>query len=108
MALGTTGSLLNMFAFIPYPLVYGAILDHSCIVWEEKCGRRGNCWVYDADKLRYSLHLTTIILLAIGGVCYIGQFLFSGRIKRFYEDDLAEKSTDEQDRHNGDHKATIK
>ncbi|XP_077488076.1 solute carrier organic anion transporter family member 74D-like [Amblyomma americanum] len=100
MALGTTGSLLNMFAFIPYPLVYGAILDNSCIVWEEKCGRRGNCWVYDADKLRYSLHLITVIFATIAGVCYIGQFLLSGRIKRFYEDDLAEESTEEQDKYN--------
>ncbi|XP_077488077.1 solute carrier organic anion transporter family member 74D-like [Amblyomma americanum] len=99
MALGTTGSLLNMLAFIPYPLVYGAILDNSCIVWEEKCGRRGNCWVYDADKLRYSLHLITVIFLAIAGACYIGQFLLSGRIKRFYEDDLAEDSTDDQDKY---------
>ncbi|KAL3201055.1 hypothetical protein MRX96_043150 [Rhipicephalus microplus] len=74
MAMGTTGSILHMLAFIPYPLIYGAILDHSCMIWEEKCGRRGNCWVYDPDKLRYTLHLVTIVFLAIAGVCYIFQF----------------------------------
>lgn len=106
MAMGTTGSILHMLAFIPYPLIYGAILDHSCLIWEEKCGRRGNCWVYDADKLRYTLHLVTIIFLAIAGLCYICQFLLSGRIKRFYEDDLAEDSSSDQQDQNED-KGTI-
>lgn len=104
MALGTTSSLLNMFAFIPYPLVYGAILDSSCLVWEEKCGRRGNCWLYDTDKLRYSLHLVTIAFLAVASICYTAVICFTGRITSFYEDDLDEES--ENDGHHGS-KATI-
>uniref|UniRef100_A0A224YX69 Solute carrier organic anion transporter family member n=1 Tax=Rhipicephalus zambeziensis TaxID=60191 RepID=A0A224YX69_9ACAR len=107
MAMGTTGSILHMLAFIPYPLIYGAILDHSCMIWEEKCGRRGNCWVYDPDKLRYTLHLVTIIFLAIAGVCYTFQFLLSGRIKRFYEDDLAEDSSSSDGQDQYESKATI-
>ncbi|CAN7989036.1 unnamed protein product, partial [Ixodes hexagonus] len=98
MALGTTSSLLNMFAFIPYPLVYGAILDSSCLVWEESCGRRGNCWLYDNDKLRYSLHLITVVFLAVASLCYTAVIFFSGRIVNFYEDDLDEER-DEVDLH---------
>lgn len=107
MALGTTSSILNLLAFIPYPLIYGAILDHSCLVWEEKCGRQGNCWVYDADKLRYSLHLTTVAFLAVAGLCYIGIAFISGRITRFYEDDLAEEEKDDQGGDQYESKTTI-
>ncbi|XP_064473133.1 solute carrier organic anion transporter family member 74D-like isoform X1 [Ornithodoros turicata] len=96
MALGATASLLNLLAFIPYPLVYGAILDSSCMIWEDKCGNRGNCWVYDIEKLRYMLHLVTIGFLAFGSICYIGVTCFSKRIVNFYEDDFAE-STDDND-----------
>ncbi|KAG0410911.1 hypothetical protein HPB47_011975 [Ixodes persulcatus] len=95
MALGTTSSLLNMFAFIPYPLVYGAILDSSCLVWEEKCGRRGNCWLYDIEKLRFSLHLITVVFLAVASLCYVAVVFFSGRITNFYEDDLEEEKGEE-------------
>ncbi|CAN7983183.1 unnamed protein product [Ixodes pacificus] len=95
MALGTTSSLLNMFAFIPYPLVYGAILDSSCLVWEEKCGRRGNCWLYDIEKLRFSLHLITVVFLAVASLCYVAVVFFSGSITNFYEDDLEEEKGEE-------------
>lgn len=40
-------------AFIPYPLIYGYVLDKSCILWSETCdGRRGSCQLYDNDKMR--------------------------------------------------------
>lgn len=75
--------------------MYGAILDSSCLVWEEKCGRRGNCWLYDIEKLRFSLHLITVVFLAVASLCYVAVVFFSGSITNFYEDDLEEEKVEE-------------
>ncbi|RWS22490.1 solute carrier organic anion transporter family member 4C1-like protein, partial [Leptotrombidium deliense] len=56
------------FFFIPYPIVFGAIIDSSCLMWDEKCGKRGNCWVYDNEKLRYYLHGATFVCITVGSV----------------------------------------
>ena len=41
----------------PGPIFLGAILDSTCTVWQESCGVRGNCWVYDKWPLGLRLML---------------------------------------------------
>ncbi|XP_065293885.1 solute carrier organic anion transporter family member 74D-like isoform X3 [Dermacentor albipictus] len=53
LAFNTYMLALTLFAFLPYPAIYGALTDFSCAVWEEKCGESGVCWLYDLDKMRY-------------------------------------------------------
>ena len=36
---------------IPGPLIFGALFDASCVYWQEECGNRGNCWVYDNEDM---------------------------------------------------------
>ena len=52
--------LLSLLAMLPSPIVYGAIIDNTCILWQESCdGGTGNCLLYDTEKLRMTLMLTT-------------------------------------------------
>lgn len=61
--------LVSLFAFTPGPIIYGYIIDSTCLVWNYKCGNRGNCQLYDPDEFRY--HLNTIgILLTFVGVLF--------------------------------------
>ncbi|XP_075550673.1 solute carrier organic anion transporter family member 74D-like isoform X2 [Dermacentor variabilis] len=53
LAFNTYMLALTLFAFLPYPAIYGALTDFSCAVWEEKCGETGVCWIYDLGKMRY-------------------------------------------------------
>ncbi|XP_054268573.1 solute carrier organic anion transporter family member 74D-like [Macrosteles quadrilineatus] len=78
--------MVSLFAFIPGPILYGAMIDSTCLVWDETCGRRGNCWLYDKYRLRYSLNVTSACLTLIGVlfdalVCYLGGDL------KLYEDE---------------------
>lgn len=35
-------------------------IDQACILWRtDSCGVRGNCWIYDQEKMRLYLHLLT-------------------------------------------------
>ena len=36
---------------VPGPIVFGAIIDSTCMIWREKCGENASCWIYDNMKL---------------------------------------------------------
>ena len=47
-------------ATLPSPVVWGWIIDKTCILWNNVCGdpTRGSCAIYNADQLRRRLHYT--------------------------------------------------
>ncbi|CAG2108395.1 unnamed protein product [Medioppia subpectinata] len=93
-------------AFIPYPLTYGSVTDAACMIWEESCGQRGNCWVYDPRKFRYYLHGLTLILLCLAAIFDLIVILLSDRIKNLYDDQISDDyhchhNNVSQDNHSG-------
>lgn len=58
--------MVSLFALIPGPIVYGYIIDNACLLWNTKCGQRGNCQLYDARQFRYYLNLTALALTGVG------------------------------------------
>ncbi|XP_077868619.1 solute carrier organic anion transporter family member 4A1-like [Saccoglossus kowalevskii] len=54
-ALGIQWIVIRVLGSIPGPIVFGAVIDRSCILWEEKCGSSGTCWQYDNPMM--SLYL---------------------------------------------------
>ena len=55
LALGIQSSVSRTLGSVPAPLMFGLLFDVSCLLWQEECGRRGNCWVYDKQQLSYNL-----------------------------------------------------
>lgn len=41
---------------VPCPIVYGAVVDSACLVWEKSCGEKGACWLYDTKIFRMFYH----------------------------------------------------
>lgn len=59
--------LISLFALIPGPILYGRIIDSTCVVWTEQCsGSHGNCQLYDQRKFRYYVNLTALTLTTVG------------------------------------------
>lgn len=58
--------MISLFALIPGPIIYGRIIDSTCLVWTEECGKRGNCQLYDQRLFRYYINITALCLTAIG------------------------------------------
>ncbi|XP_064488664.1 solute carrier organic anion transporter family member 74D-like [Ornithodoros turicata] len=69
----------SIFGFVPYPLVYGAIMDSCCLIWNTNCGAQGNCWLYDADKFRYTLHGTSMGFVVVGAAFNFLAYTFRNR-----------------------------
>jgi len=81
----------SLFVSIPYPLIYGKIFDSCCLVWSRECNKRGNCWLYDTEKLRYVYHGVSIALIALGSVFDLIMIFLSPRLGNLYDEDA--KST---------------
>ncbi|KAL0126170.1 hypothetical protein PUN28_004945 [Cardiocondyla obscurior] len=79
-AQGITLMIVSLLALIPGPIIYGAIIDSTCLIWEESCGTRGNCWFYHRDNFRYLVNIssagfTLVGVFFDGAVCYLGKNL---------------------------------
>lgn len=55
---------------VPGPLIFGLVFDHSCIAWQEKCGSRGTCWLYDSPSLSYRI-FGSMFALVFASNCFI-------------------------------------
>lgn len=79
-AQGITLMIISLFALIPGPIIYGAIIDSTCLIWEESCGTRGNCWFHHRENFRYLVNISSAGFSIIGvlfdvAVCYLGKNL---------------------------------
>lgn len=40
-------------AYIPTPIYFGAVIDTTCMLWQQECGVQGSCWEYNVTSLRF-------------------------------------------------------
>lgn len=53
MAMGIIQFAIGLFGNVPCPIIYGAVIDSTCLVWETICGKQGACSLYDANAFRH-------------------------------------------------------
>ncbi|XP_042908068.1 solute carrier organic anion transporter family member 74D [Parasteatoda tepidariorum] len=104
VVIGAVSPLYSLLAFFPYPLIYGALTDSSCQVWEKSCGKTGNCWIYDLDDFRYKLHGVTILFLALAAFFDICVWILSKNLHNLYvEADSAVVANEEREMNTLEH-----
>lgn len=63
MAMGVIQSAIGIFGNVPCSILYGAIIDSTCLIWKTVCGKPGACSLYDTDVFRrYFLGMTASIM----------------------------------------------
>ncbi|KRZ12487.1 Solute carrier organic anion transporter family member 1A6 [Trichinella zimbabwensis] len=80
VGLGLSAFLISLFCTFPSPIIYGYIIDGTCLLWNKKCGQQGSCSIYDSDKLRNRYFGFNGILRLIGlffdiAICYYAKDL---------------------------------
>ncbi|XP_069675275.1 solute carrier organic anion transporter family member 74D-like [Periplaneta americana] len=115
VSIGFTEALLCALAFIPGPIVYGMLLDSACIVWGQTCGKPGNCWLYDGQRLGFLLNFTASAFLLGGTLLDIGVWYNVKDLQIYDKDDgtgttkkkknSKKKTADEQERINQLHES---
>nr|CAD7399809.1 unnamed protein product [Timema cristinae] len=66
LAQGLSLLLVSLFGFIPGPIIFGALVDSACLVWDASCGEKGNCWLYHKYKFRLYLDGFGAAVMCIG------------------------------------------
>uniref|UniRef100_A0A914DX70 Solute carrier organic anion transporter family member n=1 Tax=Acrobeloides nanus TaxID=290746 RepID=A0A914DX70_9BILA len=56
IAIGLQGFMVSLLGSLPSPMLWGAIVDSACLVWEQTCGK-GACTIYDPFSLRLRMNL---------------------------------------------------
>ncbi|XP_058121605.1 solute carrier organic anion transporter family member 74D [Anopheles ziemanni] len=88
--------MISLFALIPGPIIYGRIIDSTCLVWTEECGKRGNCQLYDQKMFRYYINITALCLTSVG-VFFDGLVWWYGKTLDLYgEREMAEQQQRQQ------------
>uniref|UniRef100_A0AC11DA74 Solute carrier organic anion transporter family member 1A2 n=1 Tax=Ovis aries TaxID=9940 RepID=A0AC11DA74_SHEEP len=73
LGVGLHAFCTRVFAGIPAPIYFGALVDYTCLHWGTlKCGESGACRIYDSNSFRY-IYLG--LPAAIRGSSYIPAFL---------------------------------
>ena len=54
--------MIELVGATPGLIIVGAVIDLSCVLWEEDCGEKGSCWLYDNAWLSYYL---TILIVSV-------------------------------------------
>ena len=54
-ALGIQFVIFRLFGYIPSPIMFGSVIDSTCILWKQTCeGKQGGrCLAYDIEMFRY-------------------------------------------------------
>uniref|UniRef100_A0A8C6HJ09 Solute carrier organic anion transporter family member n=1 Tax=Mus spicilegus TaxID=10103 RepID=A0A8C6HJ09_MUSSI len=72
LALGVQFMLLRLLGTIPGPIIFGVIIDSTCVLWDvNECGIKGACWIYDNIKMAH-------MLVAISVTCKVITIFFNG------------------------------
>jgi hypothetical protein len=65
-ALGLENCIMKILAQIPAPILFGIIIDNQCLFWSQaSCDRLGSCFIYNGDRLPFTLFGTAIIIKAV-------------------------------------------
>lgn len=53
-ALGMQFVIFRLFGYIPAPILFGKLIDSSCLLWKSTCGEiGGRCLIYDIEQFRF-------------------------------------------------------
>ncbi|XP_063220561.1 solute carrier organic anion transporter family member 74D-like [Bacillus rossius redtenbacheri] len=90
LALGLSMLTVSLLAFIPGPIIFGAIIDSTCLVWDTSCPGRGNCWLYHRDNFRLYMNAAAAGFAALGVLMDVKVWQLGGQLDLYGEADPGE------------------
>lgn len=76
-ALGIQWIVVRLLGTIPAPILFGVLMDASCVLWQNTCGHRGSCRVYDnASMSRYVLAVSVTGKALSSSCFFLAWFLY--------------------------------
>ncbi|XP_066444470.1 solute carrier organic anion transporter family member 2B1 [Eleutherodactylus coqui] len=80
LAIGIQFMLMRILAWLPGPVMFGSMIDSTCILWGKKCGAKAACQYYNNSLLRLR-YIGLQILFEIGALIFFIAVYFVLRYK---------------------------
>ncbi|XP_061606715.1 solute carrier organic anion transporter family member 2B1 isoform X1 [Phyllopteryx taeniolatus] len=71
LAVGVQYMLFRVLAFMPCPVLYGTVIDSTCVLWDRKCGKQTSCLYYDLDRFRHRFLGVQGLFMCGGLLCFL-------------------------------------
>ncbi|XP_077447862.1 solute carrier organic anion transporter family member 2B1 isoform X4 [Stigmatopora argus] len=71
LAVGIQYMLFRVLAFMPCPVLYGLVIDSTCVHWDHKCGKQTSCLYYDLDRFRHRFLGVQGLFMCGGLLCFL-------------------------------------
>lgn len=75
-ALGIQWFIARLLGMVPGPIFFGAIIDGTCLVWQEKCKERASCWIYDNEALSRNFFVILVCVKTLAAIMFILAYKF--------------------------------
>ena len=75
-AMGVSTAILRLGGNIPGPILIGAFIDQSCLLWDNSCGSSTTCWIYDSKKMGIYLTLSLVAIKLLSTFCFLLSWWF--------------------------------
>ena len=62
-------------AYIPSPILYGSLIDSTCLLWHMRCGYAGSCLLYDIERFRYNYVGISAVLKFLGMLFFVSDWI---------------------------------
>ncbi|XP_062261642.1 solute carrier organic anion transporter family member 2B1 isoform X2 [Platichthys flesus] len=70
-AVGVQYMLFRVLAFMPGPVLYGSVIDTTCILWGRKCDKQTSCLYYNLDRFRQRFLGLQVVFVCGGMLCFL-------------------------------------
>lgn len=70
-AVGVQYMLFRVLAFMPGPVLYGSVIDTTCILWGKKCNKQTSCLYYNLDRFRHRFLGLQVVFVCGGLLCFL-------------------------------------
>lgn len=100
-ALGIQWIIARCLGSIPGPILFGKVIDLTCLLWQESCDGEGACFFYDKKQMSFNLLAIGIAGTVISTLCFLCALLFyrTGAVVDNGEVDVTLPATNGDSRH---------
>ncbi|BFZ21241.1 hypothetical protein BsWGS_24280 [Bradybaena similaris] len=83
LAIGLNAFTSTLVGWFPGPIIYGILVDTTCLLWKTTCSSVGACSLYDIELFRFRYHALSIGLRGITISLYTIALIYAVCSKKF-------------------------
>ncbi|XP_060063798.1 solute carrier organic anion transporter family member 2A1-like [Ylistrum balloti] len=89
-SIGLSSFFASLLGFLPSPIIFGRVVDSTCLIWQKSCDTEGACLLYDNVDFRLKIHLIPLIYMFAGMCCLLFAFYKVRLLKKWPSEETEE------------------